>query len=316
MRDDGQIESAKKRRRKTLVVFGVIVSVIFATALVILPRVLTPPPEGPFTQSETVAKLLAPAESDGWRFARLDGRPGVYLIEFPSLQAQGAALNRIATLIEKAGAPRDRVLNDLEMDEFIRESGGDAATFYYGHDYRLADMAGFYNLADEGKVELSAAELRVRDGLTAEGLLAHDGERWSAPVPETALVSYSRIQADDPQTTHVDETLDGSVRETILLHELSHGIYFTNPDFRAHVTAFWRDKLTEEERQIWRVFLTGRDYDPENEEIMLNEAQAFLMYTPDPRVFNAAALGVTEEQLESMRARFRDGAPEAAVIQP
>lgn len=316
MRDDGEIESAKKRRRKTALVFGVVVSVIFAAALVILPRLLTPPPEGPFSQAETLAMLLAPAEGDGWRFARLEGRPGVYLIEFPSLQAQGAALNRIATLIEKAGAPRDRVLNDLEMDEFIRETGGDAATFYYGHDYRLPDMAGFYNLADEGKIELSAAELRVRDGLTTEGLLVHDGDKWTAPNPETALVSYARVQADDPATTHVDETLDAQVRETILLHELSHGIYFTDPDYRAYATKFWREKLTEEERQIWRRFLASRDYDPDNEEIMLNETQAFLMFTPDLRVFSAAALGVTEEQLGSMRARFKDGAPETPSIRP
>ncbi len=308
-----QITRAKRRRRKAAVTFGIVVSMLIAVALVVLPRLLTPPPEGPFRDSQTVAMLLESAEGEGWRFARLEGRPSVLLIEFPSLQAQGAALNRIATLIEKAGAPRDRVLSDTEMSEFIRATGSAAATFYYGHDYRMTDLARFFSLADAGGVELSAAELRVRDGLTAEGLLARDGEAWTASEPETALVSYARVQGDDPATAHVDETLDASVRETILLHELSHGIYFTDPEYRAHAATFWEQKLTEEERLIWRAFLASRDYDSSNEEMMLNETQAFLMFTPDARVFSAAALGVSEEQLGDMRARFRDGAPPTAL---
>ncbi len=312
---EGEIADAKRRRRKTAKVFGIIVAVVIGLGLVMLPRVLTPPPEGPFQQSLNVAGLLAPAQEEGWRFARLEGRPGVLLIEFPSLQAQGAALNRIATLVEKAGAPRDRVLTDLEMTEFMRDTGAAAATFYYGHDYRMADMARFYTLADAGGVELSAAELRVRDGLTLEGVLAQDGDVWTAADEATALVTYARAQADDPATPHVDETLDAAVRETILRHELSHGVYFTDPEYQAHAQSFWNEKLTEEERQLWRAFLARRDYDSANEEMMLNETQAFLMHTPDPRVFSAAALGVTEEQLGSMRARFRDGAPAAVVAE-
>ena len=111
----------------------------------------------------------------------------------------------------------------------------------------------------------------------------------------------------------MDETLDAAVRESILLHELSHGVYFTDPAYRDHAKAFWEQKLTEEERAIWRAFLASRDYDSANEDMMLNEAQAFLMHTPDPRIFSAAALGVTQEQLDSMRARFRDGAPQTAL---
>lgn len=313
MADVDHIARAKQTRRKSAKIFGIIVAVAIGAALVILPSVLTPPPKGPFEKVATVEELLAPAQAEGWRFARLEGRPGVLLIEFPSLQAQGAAMNRIAALIEKAGAPRDRVLNDLEMLEFIRDTGSAAATFYYGHDYRLSDLARFYTLAEAGGVELSAAELRVRDGLSAEGLLVRDDDRWTAPVEETALVSYARVQGDDPATVGVDETLDPDVRETILRHELSHGVFFTDPEYRSHAQRFWNESLTEGERQLWRAFLASRDYDSSNEEMMLNEAQAFLMHTPDPRVFSAAALGVTEQQLGDMRARFRDGAPEAAA---
>ena len=313
MTDVDHIARAKQARRKSVQIFGIVIAAVTGVSLVFLPRILTPPPAGPFQQSLNIAGLLAPAEADGWRFARLEGRPGVFLIEFPSLQAQGSAMNRVAALIEKAGAPRDRVLTDLEMLEFLRDTGSAAATFYYGHDYRMSDLARFYTLAEAGGVELSAAELRVRDGLTAEGLLVQDGESWAAPVEETALVSYARVQADDPSTPLVDETLDPSVRETILRHELSHGVYFTDPEYRSHAQRFWSESLTEGERQLWRAFLASRDYDSSNEEMMLNEAQAFLMHTPDPRVFSASALGVTEEQLGDMRARFRHGAPQAAA---
>ena len=60
----------------------------------------------------------------------------VMVLQFPNLAEQGAAMNRIAALIEKAGAPRDRVLSDTELHLLITGSGDNAQTFYQGFTFR------------------------------------------------------------------------------------------------------------------------------------------------------------------------------------
>ena len=45
---------------------------------------------------------------------------------------------------------------------------------------------------------------------------------------------------------------------------------------------------------------------------MINEMQAYLMHTPDPRAFSAALLHVTPEKLAELRRRFMD--PRAADL--
>ena len=52
------------------------------------------------------------------------------------------------------------------------------------------------------------------------------------------------------------------------------------------------------------------NYDPANEDLLVNEMQALLMHTPDTRAFGARVLGVSDAQLNDMRARFRKGMPQ------
>jgi hypothetical protein len=75
------------------------------------------------------------------------------------------------------------------------------------------------------------------------------------------------------------------------------------------VKRWWNERLSARERTQLRRFLAEGGYDPDNEEVMMNEAMAYLIHTPDPRFFNAAALGVSAAQLEDMRVRFNDGLP-------
>lgn len=46
--------------------------------------------------------------------------PRILVLDFPSLTAQGRAFNRMAAFIEKQGLPRDRVLNDAEMEDALK----------------------------------------------------------------------------------------------------------------------------------------------------------------------------------------------------
>ncbi len=258
----------------------------------------------------SVAQLLQAEPVPDWRVARLQGNPAVMVIEFPGLLAQGQAMNRIAALLEKKGASRERVLDDTELAALIRSTGDNAATFYLGHDYRTEGLARFFNLAHAQGIALAAPEQRLRQLLLDTGMLADDGA-GAAPAlraagPE-AVVSFSAVQADDPGTVP-DERMDAQRRASVLRHELSHGDFFTRPTYRAHCWRFWR-QLSDGQRAAWRRYLHGLGYDTADEELMVNETQALLMHTPDARDFNAAALGVSAAELEALRLRFQLAAP-------
>jgi hypothetical protein len=104
-----------------------------------------------------------------------------------------------------------------------------------------------------------------------------------------------------------DEGVDDRRRESVLLHELSHGLYFTSAAYREHCAQFWRQRLTADERKRFRELLGRMNYDLGNEDLLINEMQALLMHTPDTRAFGGASLGLGEAQLAELRARFRVG---------
>ena len=250
---------------------------------------------------------LLEGRSDDWRVARLALNPKILVIEFPDLASQGAALNRLAALLEKHKAPRDRVLTDEGLARFIQQVGDTAETFYFGHDYPAEAVARFFTLSVNQQVRLNPSELRLGNLLLFSKMLREDNDRLLATPEREAVVTFSALQPDNPRTA-VDETVDALRREAILRHELSHGEFFTNAAYRQHCWTFWQN-LSDEDRRLFRSFLTSADYDPRNDELMVNETQAFLMHTPDPRAFNAKALGVSEARLEALRARFREGMP-------
>ena len=239
--------------------------------------------------------------------ARLALNPKILVIEFPTLAAQGQAMNRLGALVEKHKAPRDRVLSNEQLARFIQESGDNTETFYLGHDYPAEAVARFFTLAVNQQMRLNPDEIRLGQLLLFSKLLREENDRLSASPERMAVVSFSGVQPDNPRTP-IDETIDTARREAVLRHELSHGEFFTNTAYRDHCWRFWQ-QLSDEDRAGFRRFLTRLDYDPLNEELMVNEAQAFLMHTPDLRSFSARDLGVPQARLDSLRARFREGMP-------
>jgi hypothetical protein len=225
---------------------------------------------------------------------RFAGNPAIVVLDFPTLGEQARMLNRVAALVEKAGLPRDRVLDDAALDAAVRASGSSAETFYYGHNYRAADLVRFFALADTAGVRLNAEEERLRALLGSLG--------WLRPDAAGALVSVPH--------EGVEPWLDARARAAMLRHELSHGEFFTSPAYAALVWRFWFQMLTEEERVRFRAVLAQAAYDPALEEVMANEAQAFLFHTPDERFFSAPAIGIAEERLAALRAAFVAGMPD------
>ncbi|MBU8543824.1 MULTISPECIES: hypothetical protein [Roseomonadaceae] len=223
---------------------------------------------------------------------RLATNPAIFLIDYPTMEAQGAALNRVAALVEKAGLPRDRVLNEAEMAEAIARAGDTPATFYFGHNYRGTDLARFFQLAERDGLALSPAE----DWLHAQFRLARG---LVPPGQEIVLLSLAAP----------GERMDAAGRATILHHELSHGRFGTDPAYAAHVRRVWHDRFTEAERAAFRHFLGREGYDTGIEELVIDEAQAYLLHTPDPRFFTPAHLGLDAAEVERLRGLMRDGMP-------
>jgi hypothetical protein len=257
-------------------------------------------PALPIGFADEAAILADPAEHlTLFRFA---ADPRVVVLDFPSLEQQGRMFNRVAALTEKAGLPRDRVLTDDELDAAIRAHGDTVATFYYGHDYPAAALARFFALADRDHVALGPEEERLRGLLRQLGWLAPDPPGGPPGGDERgALLSLSR-QGADP-----DITL--SVRAAILHHELSHGGFFVDPAYADYTRKFWQTALTAPERQTVQRFLASEDYDSGDETLMVNEMQAYLMFTDDPHFFLPSNFGMTAARRAALRAAFRHDLP-------
>lgn len=227
---------------------------------------------------------------------RFAADPSVIVLDFPTLHMQGATLNRLAALIEKAGAPRDRVLTDAELAATISKGGDTPDTYYYGHDYSAAAVARFFALADAQRVRLTPEEGTLRAMATQFG--------WFAPDAVGALISVSHVP--DPAAP----TLDEAARAAILHHELSHGLFFSDPVYAAYVRQFWDTSLTEAERDSVRRFLGSEGYDMADEALMYNEMQAYVLFTYDPRFCKPGDFGMTPaRRLEVAEAFLRDMPP-------
>ena len=169
--------------------------------------------------------------------------------------------------------------------------GDTVETFYYGHDYPAEALVRFFALADAQHIQLDPQEERLRALLRQLG--------WSGPNAVGGLISLPAV-GSAPNVTM-------AARTSILRHELSHGEFFSDPDYAAYVHNFWLTALTEAERANVRKFLASEDYDVTDEVLMYNEMQAYLMFTRDPKFFRPELVGLTPGRLADIQARFLAG---------
>jgi hypothetical protein len=311
--DDGAAAARKAAARKRqrygkLSIFGLLVAAI-AGWIVLHPP---PPPPAPPPVAAPARVLPAPsvrpkpfdittaneatilaAHPASLQVFRFDADPHVLVLSFPSLHEQGRMLDRLGAFVEKAGLPHDRVLDEADLQAAIRLSGDTEDTYYYGHDYRAADMARFFALADRDGIVLHPEEETLRRLLTQDGMLV--------PGAVGALISIPPESQTPP--------IDAAARATILHHELSHGAYFTDPAYAAYAKDFWQNVLTEAQRAGFRRFLGSEGYDETNEDLMLNETQAYLVHTPDPRYFRPDYAGLSDTEAARLRDIFLAGMP-------
>jgi len=232
------------------------------------------------------------------------GRQPVFILDFPTLGEQGRTFNRIVALIEIMGLGARRVLDDDELAAFIRASGKTEYTFAYGNDFLVADLVIFFNLAEHRGIALNEEEKRLQAFLLDRGLMRERYGFLQAVRPNAVILSIPQEHQGDGEPS-----VDAAARRTILMHELAHAEYYSNPDYRRWCRRFWRELMNENQREAFRAFLARSGYDRENEELMINEAQAYLSFTPDTRAFSAKLLGLPEEEIEQLRQKFAAGAP-------
>jgi hypothetical protein len=219
---------------------------------------------------------------------RLAENPNIVVLDFGSLEQQGRMLDRIAALMEKKSLPRDRILTPEQLVRAIHSDSNPAPWFYYGHDYSVAELNHFFDVAARDAVPLTPEESAL------SRLLGQLG--WRDVTTSAALISIPRIGADSNVTTNA--------RNTILTHELSHGEYFSNPAYADYVHRFWQSALTAPERDAIRAFLAREGYDRDNPEIMENEAQAYLLFTADANFFTPHDVGMTPARRADLRNQF------------
>jgi hypothetical protein len=239
-----------------------------------------------------------------------EGRQSILIIDFPSLLDQGRMFNRVVALIERMGAPRERVLSNADLAAFIKSVGKTEATFAFGNDFMIAELVVFFNLAEIGNIQLTAQELALRQFLLDRRLMIYRHGFFQAVSPKSVILSIPQIGPGGPGSPPVNEM----ARRTILSHEISHGEYYTNPQYTEFCRRFWKEAMTDAQRAAFRKFLSSSSYNPENEEMMINEGQAYLMYTPDPRAFNAKMVGLGEKEIAALRKRFRAGYQSVAQV--
>lgn len=232
--------------------------------------------------------------------------PEIYVFDFPNLTMQGRTFNRITQFTEhQSGARKPRVLNNAEMAQHIATAKRTIADFAFGHDVMVWDLAQFFTTADRDKVELNPEETALRDFLVERGLLRFWRTIWLPLKPLGVILSIPQVQDkrdDEPRVTTL-------ARYTVLLHEMAHAEYFSNPSYAEYCQRFWSESLNDEQRDKFRAFLTKYNYSIKDNDLLVNEVQAYLMFTPDPSSFNAAKLDVLPRELDAMRNTFRSGGP-------
>jgi hypothetical protein len=204
--------------------------------------------------AEVVKAGLAIEDGDDYALCRWDLFPSVLILDMKSFEAQDRTFNRLAFFLEKGGYT-GRLLDDGELS---------GLRGWNAHDYGPKGLARFFSAAEKRKFPLGAEELALRGLALESGLIVHDGALY-APG-QGAMISISRES-------------DRYARRLLLAHESYHGIFFTQPEYRAFCYSVW-DGAEKAERRFMLRLLGYLGYDMGDRELVVNEFQAYLLQQP------------------------------------
>jgi hypothetical protein len=212
----------------------------------------------------------------------------VLVVDCPDLHAQGLMFDRVAALIEKAGAPKDRVLSAAAFHSALVAADLTIGTYYYGDDYPARALRKFFRLAQAEHRQLNPQEQRLHEIAAAAGFLKPGAAGAVISIPQAGAGHRVGLRA----------------RAVILRHELSHGAYFTIPAYRAFVHHFYTTALTASEQAAFKNFLVRQGYDGDEHGLIVNETLAYLVFTRDKEFFRAEVVGMSDARVAMLRAEF------------
>lgn len=193
---------------------------------------------------------------DAWRreeyeLFRWNLVPEILIFDFADYTLQARFLKRLAFFVEKAGF-RGSLLTNSELES---RHGWNA------HDYRAEDLAVFFSLAKEQEFSLNPEETELREILLENGILRRRGAEYEPGVG--GIISLTQESGE-------------FLRRLLFTHEGFHGLFFADEGLREQSRLLW-ESYSELERSFWRAFLATKQYDPDQEYLVINELQAYLL---------------------------------------
>ena len=198
---------------------------------------------------------------DRWRDSRFevfswDRFPEILVFDISTFGMQDRLFKRLAFFVEKAGF-RGR----LSHDEEIADLHG-----WNAHNYQASDLAVFFNLARSTGFPLLDEEWELESILLRNGVLALD-PAGNLVAGRGAVLSLTQ------ERSHF------GLRPRFMAHEVFHGLFFIDADFREFSRQRW-EAFPEFGRTFFLAFLRLQEYDIEYEFLVINEFMGHLLQLP------------------------------------
>ncbi|MCL2093518.1 MAG: hypothetical protein FWH12_04905 [Treponema sp.] len=200
-----------------------------------------------------------------WRDRRFevfswDRYPEILIFDTADFEIQAKLFKRLAFFVEKSGF-RGRLAHDHEIAHL---HGWNA------HNYRAEDLANFFQTARLNDFPLLEEEWELEYILYSAGVLRWDAQR-GITAGRGAVLSISR------------EGSHQSLRPRFMAHEVFHGLFFIDQDFRNFSQRRW-EALPDYARTFFLGWLNLSAYDITDEYLVVNEFMGHILQFPPANI--------------------------------
>jgi hypothetical protein len=202
---------------------------------------------------------------------RWDADARVFLLHFASAAAQRDAMGRASMFLEdldSRGTLVDRVPSG--------QRGGVAN--YSGHNMRVGDLCRFLNLAKRTGEGLHDAERRLVARLLTADAIRTDKEsgEYVSGFGGVPASKFGSGKGGGLVIAAVAGSSDAGETRDAVLHEAMHMVFYGDEKFARSCQTFWEDQVDAFEKRAWMDFLKDLRYDVKDDELVVNELQAYM----------------------------------------
>jgi hypothetical protein len=195
----------------------------------------------------------------------------VFLLHFASAAAQRDAMGRASMFLEdldSRGTLVDRVPSG--------QRGGVAN--YSGHNMRVGDLCRFLNLAKRTGEGLHDAERRLVARLPTADAIRTDKEsgEYVSGFGGVPASKFGSGKGGGLVIAAVAGSSDAGETRDAVLHEAMHMVFYGDEKFARSCQTFWEDQVDAFEKRAWMDFLKDLRYDVKDDELVVNELQAYM----------------------------------------